>query len=142
MCKIFLGKGFVGLRSGGTFGTDFFEVLGWVKELVEEASPEESDTTDSSAAISSSATSSSTSSPWSMLSTPSSVVFCWLNLGSSFAGVDLGRGIRSGVDNDNGLLRWVRDPERRRCLVIDGDTLCPDITLNDSCTMYTVVPVG
>lgn len=68
-----------------------------------------------------------------MLSTPSSGVTRPLRAGgSSFAGVDLGRGIRSGVNNDSGRLRWVRDPERRRCLVIGGEDLCPGIVLDES----------
>ena len=56
--------------------------------------------------------------------------------------MDLGRGIGSGVDSDRGLLRWVRDPERRRCLAVDGDDLYPDIVLNGSCTMSTAVLMG
>lgn len=145
VCKIFFGKGFVGLRSGSTSGTGFFEFWRWVEEWVEETSPnEEPDSTDSASAISSSAcSSSSTSSPCSILSTPSSGVTRRFNFGdSSFAGVDLGRGIGSGVDSDRGLLRWVRDPERRRCLAADGNDLCPDIVLNSSCTTSTAVLMG
>lgn len=145
VCKFFFGKGFVGLCSGDTFGSDFFELLRRVKEWVEEASPdEEPDSRDTTSAISSSAcSSSSTSNPWSMLSTPSSGVSLRLNFGgSSFAGVDLGRGIGSVADSNSGLLRWVRDPERRRCLVIGDDGSRPDIVLNDSCAMSTVELVG
>lgn len=78
-----------------------------------------------------------------MLSTPSSGVSRRLNFGgSSLAGVDLGRGIGSAVNSDNGLLRWVRDPERRRCLVTGGDGSRLDIVLNDSCTTSTVELTG
>ena len=53
--KFFLGKGFVGLRSGGAPGTVLFEFL-WCEKRVEEASPdEEPDSTDSASVTSSSA---------------------------------------------------------------------------------------